>query len=647
MSRRSFQCIGSRLTWTWIVVAIVLFSLATVPIVSAHANLVDSSPSSGEQVDDPPDELVLEYSEGVQLAEITVESADGERVDGEAQVDQDDRAVVRVPLDDVDDGTYVVRWEVLSVDGHTTSGSFFFVVGDEPPTREQLLSTYQEEDGEDAVPLAESLFRSGYLVGVIMLVGAPLTLLLVVYPLARQYGVDDEVADRMTHRLFAGTLLLVLLAATGLALVQFPADQVLSISALAQFFQTELGVAWLVRTGVVLILGLVTTVYAVSNERVSKRVWLGTMIVGGLLLQLTMSWTSHSAAVVDGPTGILVDFGHLVGAALWLGGLVVLATIAPTYLTRADDATPLAAHLIRRFSILAIAGVALAGATGLAIAAWHVPTVDSLGTTLYGSALSVKTLLVLIAIGLGGVNRFILSHHLRSAPDRAEEHGLVWAGPVPLLAPVSKLLLPNGGNVRTFIRSVRVELVVLIAVLVISGLLTSIPTAANVAMSDEDANEHVFESEVEGVDLTVRVVPGHVGPNVFDVQITENGTPVEPDEPVTLILRNPEQDVQLPETDLEQIDESTHSTVEPIPAEGTWEVRVTTWVDGAYVSERYTMNISASHSGHATSNGQGEYGAGESSFGTGLQYGAVGIAAVGVVALGYELRQLKTRRREQ
>lgn len=647
MSHKSSRRIGQR-RLTWIVITIViLIGLVTVPIVSAHANLVESSPSSGEQVEDAPDKLVLTYSEGVQLAEVTVESADGDRIDGDAQVDQNDKAIVHVPLEDVDNGTYVVQWEVLSVDGHTTSGSFFFVVGDEPPTREQLLDTFEEDDDEYSVTLAEPAFRSTYLAGVIILVGAPLTLLFAVYPLARRHGVDIEAADRPTHWLFGGTLLVVLLAATGLAVVQFPAQRSLSIGTVEQFLEAELGLSWLVRTGVILVLGLVTAVRVARSKRISKRVWLGAMAVGGLLLQLTMSRTSHSAAVVDGTAGILTDFGHLVGASLWLGGLVILATIVPTYLARADDVTTLATQLISRFSVLAVAGVALAGATGLAIAAWHVPTVDSLGATLYGSALSVKTLLVLIAIGLGGVNRFVLRRHLRPSADQTSDSDVVWAGPISLLASVSKLLPSDGGTVQTFVRSVRIELVILVVVLLLSGLITSIPTAANVTMSDGNTTEHVFESTVEGTDLTVRVVPGHVGPNVFDIQITENGTPVDTDEPVTLILRNPDRDVTLPEIELEQSNESTYSTVEPIPSAGTWEVRVTTWIDETYVSERYTINVTASDAGQDMSQMQAEARATDSGFGRILQYGAIGIAVGGVVAMGYELRKLRIRHRER
>lgn len=99
---------GRRVLWTVVLIA-VLSGLVSVPIVSAHANLVASSPGNGEQVAEPPDELVLRYTEGVQQADISVVSVDGDRVDDAVRVDSDDQSVVHVPLTDVENGTYIVK----------------------------------------------------------------------------------------------------------------------------------------------------------------------------------------------------------------------------------------------------------------------------------------------------------------------------------------------------------------------------------------------------------------------------------------------------------------------------------------------------------------------------------------------------------
>lgn len=87
------------------------------------------------------------------------------------------------------------------MDGHTTSGSFFFTVGDEAPTREQLLSTYAAGDDGDSVNPVEPVVRVLLLGGTIILVGAPLTLIVAMYPLVRKRNVETADIDRVTHYL--------------------------------------------------------------------------------------------------------------------------------------------------------------------------------------------------------------------------------------------------------------------------------------------------------------------------------------------------------------------------------------------------------------------------------------------------------------
>jgi methionine-rich copper-binding protein CopC len=48
---------------------------------------------------------------------------------GNALVDNNDRKLMRVPVKVLPPGTYTVKWHVLSVDTHTSDGSFTFHVG--------------------------------------------------------------------------------------------------------------------------------------------------------------------------------------------------------------------------------------------------------------------------------------------------------------------------------------------------------------------------------------------------------------------------------------------------------------------------------------------------------------------------------------
>jgi len=97
--------------------------------VEAHAFLDHAEPRVGSTVPTGPREVILFYSQNLEPAFSSVEVSDGNgaRVDlGKPRISA---GVMRVGLKQLPPGTYKVRWEVLSVDTHTTEGSFSFHVG--------------------------------------------------------------------------------------------------------------------------------------------------------------------------------------------------------------------------------------------------------------------------------------------------------------------------------------------------------------------------------------------------------------------------------------------------------------------------------------------------------------------------------------
>jgi methionine-rich copper-binding protein CopC len=95
----------------------------------AHAFLDHAEPRVGSTVPTAPRELSLSYTQNLEPAFSAVEvtDANGKRVDlGKPTISS---SVMRVGLKPLSPGTYTVRWHVLSVDTHTTEGSFSFHVG--------------------------------------------------------------------------------------------------------------------------------------------------------------------------------------------------------------------------------------------------------------------------------------------------------------------------------------------------------------------------------------------------------------------------------------------------------------------------------------------------------------------------------------
>jgi methionine-rich copper-binding protein CopC len=98
-------------------------------LAQAHAFLDHAEPRVGSTVQKAPRELSLSFTQELEPAFSTVEvhDANGARVDqGKARISGN---AMRVGLKPLAPGTYKVQWHALSVDTHTTEGSFSFQVG--------------------------------------------------------------------------------------------------------------------------------------------------------------------------------------------------------------------------------------------------------------------------------------------------------------------------------------------------------------------------------------------------------------------------------------------------------------------------------------------------------------------------------------
>ena len=106
-----------------------LLTVTAAATAEAHAFLDRAEPRVGSTVPTAPRELVLSYTQNLEPAfsSVEVSDANGARVDlGKPRIGA---STMRVGLKPLAAGTYRVRWKVLSVDTHTTEGSFTFHVG--------------------------------------------------------------------------------------------------------------------------------------------------------------------------------------------------------------------------------------------------------------------------------------------------------------------------------------------------------------------------------------------------------------------------------------------------------------------------------------------------------------------------------------
>lgn len=97
----------------------------------AHSFLVEADPSSKDHVSDPPKIVKLRFGSGVEppYSKLTIESPDGKVLaEGNIAVPDKPRELsVNAPAS-MPPGKYIVRFRVLSSDGHIVEGSYDFTV---------------------------------------------------------------------------------------------------------------------------------------------------------------------------------------------------------------------------------------------------------------------------------------------------------------------------------------------------------------------------------------------------------------------------------------------------------------------------------------------------------------------------------------
>jgi len=169
--------------------------------------------------------------------------------------------------------------------------------------------------------------------------------------------------------------------------------------------QTELGQAWLATT--LAAAALTVLAFAVRNQAVV----LAMAFVAGLAL-IPMSLQGHSGDLASHDSAISAIWVHVVGAALWLGGVLTLALVS-----RAVDTKRLSS-LVARYSSIALVSFVAVAFSGYVSAEIRVGTLENLLTP-YGILVLVKVA-ALGALGLFGIayRRFFIARLTKDGDRR-------------------------------------------------------------------------------------------------------------------------------------------------------------------------------------------------------------------------------------
>ena len=174
--------------------------------------------------------------------------------------------------------------------------------------------------------------------------------------------------------------------------------------------ETQAGMVWTLRLSLLVLLGAFLVMRVDLTSRVDWRAARGyALVLAGAALAL-LAAAGHAAAVEpETALAIAVDIVHLLGAALWAGGLPALALLlAAASRETGADTRPYAVVATRRFSRTAVLLVAALALSGAVMTLSQVGSIPALIGTRYGRLLLLKLALVVAIVALAALNRRLL-----------------------------------------------------------------------------------------------------------------------------------------------------------------------------------------------------------------------------------------------
>ncbi|NRG16329.1 copper resistance protein CopC [Rhizobiales bacterium] len=493
----------------------------------AHAQLLSSTPSASEIVDERPEELRLTFNEPVSPASIKWFAPDGgEHTVSSARSEKND-VVVPVP-ETLARGTHLVSYRVTSIDGHVVAGSFAFSLGE---------ATTVPQAGASSDNSSARLAAIGRFVLTLALTlgaGGAAFFAFVVRGLAAPAWPRTLAA---TGAVLGGLAVPLNLGLQGLDLTGGTAADLLSsapyIAGLGSPFALTAGLAF------------AASLLAIAALRSGAN---GFGLLAGLLAWLlaAASFAASGHAATAEPQALMRPAIAIHAAAFlyWLGALPGLLAVAKTRPEHID-------RLLGRFSLLAIPAVALLFGTGIAISAVQVGAPEYLDTTDYGLILTLKIAAFLGLVGLAGINRLVLT------PDIARG---------------------EGSGTRRLAMSIRVELVLALLILIAASSFRLTPPPRAIAAADSaGVSIHIHQDDGFG---NVTALPGRRGQNRAILDLFAGDGEAVTAKQVTVQFSQVARGVEPIKVEATRGEEGLW-IAEPLPltVSGPWDVRVEILVD--------------------------------------------------------------------
>ncbi|MEQ1874283.1 MAG: copper resistance protein CopC [Ilumatobacteraceae bacterium] len=494
----------------------------------AHASLESSIPASNSVLEEAPTAIVLNFDDAIEVGVASIELFDG---NGDAiAVDKpqqgDDETQLTASVADLADGLYAVIWRVTSADGHPIDGSFSFQIGTSTGgvSGDELIEQVRGDARSPAsVRWAYGIGRFLSVLGAIAVIGAGGWLLI-----GASAAGDRELARRWCRA--AG---IVFAFGTVMAFAMF-ASQATAGSIGDAFDPSVWRKVAGIDTGRALLLrcvfASVVLALAIQWDRRQRGWWRGVAATASVLGLATFPLAGHPNSSSPRLWWFAVDFVHLAGIAVWIGGLFALLLCGRELLATADGE-----RIARRYSTAATISVPLIVGTGV-LQAWKLAgSFDDVAATDWGRILLIKSTLVVILLAVAGVSRWLLLHD-------------------------------GSGSIR---RTIVVEAIIGIAVLGLAAGMVGLPPAPVVV-----AKPFAVQLTASGMIVDITLGPGSVGSNELHVVITPPGGSIVPVIAAAARVELPSEGVPSAPVQLVGEGANHYSGFITFPRSGDWELEV-------------------------------------------------------------------------
>ncbi|MGN4446150.1 copper resistance CopC/CopD family protein [Bacillus cereus group sp. MYBK79-1] len=279
-------------------VSIFLFSHSSV---FAHTSVVGTTPKEGEVLTVQPEQIILEFSEPVTENVVNIELLDSSarRVQVSKVEILDSPTKIKVKIPNLNNGTYTVRWSMISADGHLSEGGYPFSIGEEAQT-----NVVAEGNASGSVFSYVMMITLRYIVEGMVLIGAGVKWFDMY---VKRYSLPS-VLQRMEKikKIFFSILIVGLIAELIVYQSIIPKGSLLIHSPFSVIIMIQL------------LLLVLMSLQHMGNE------WYA--LIWGFLVA-SFSFTGHVWITNPNWAAVIIRMIHVMSIAVWLGALIYLALV--------------------------------------------------------------------------------------------------------------------------------------------------------------------------------------------------------------------------------------------------------------------------------------------------------------------------------